>query len=168
LAQRDQAVLEVLYGAGLRIAELCAARLTDLDMERLRIIVCGKGSKERVALFGMPAAGALQAYIEGGRRELLAGRSCHDYLFVNWRGGRLTTRGVATIVERRATDAGLIDLAHPHALRHSFATHLLNGGADLRTVQQLLGHSSLGTTQRYLHVADPRLREVYHRYHPRA
>ncbi|HWE64190.1 MAG TPA: tyrosine-type recombinase/integrase [Chloroflexota bacterium] len=168
LALRDQAVLELLYAAGLRVAELCAVGLTDLDVTNLRSIVCGKGNKERVVLFGEPAGAALERYMAEGRPRLMAGRAAHERLFVNWRGGPLTTRGVAGIVEQRARRAGLLDAAHPHALRHAFATHLLNGGADLRTVQLLLGHASLSTTQRYLHVADPRLRQVYHRCHPRA
>jgi integrase/recombinase XerC len=168
LALRDQAALELLYGAGLRAAELVSLRVSDLDLAHRQAIVLGKGGKERRVLFGDPAAMATAAYLEQGRTPLTAGRRAHDSLFVNWRGGPLTVRSVGLIVERRAVAVGLSDKTHPHALRHSFATHLLNGGADLRTVQTLLGHASLVTTQRYLHVADPRLRDVYHRCHPRA
>lgn len=168
LALRDQVVLELLYGAGLRAAELCAIRCGDLQRDALRIIVCGKGMKERVVLYGEPASAALEVYLQHGRPALIAERPQHDHLLLNWRGGPLTTRSVGTIVAARARAAGLVDGAHPHALRHSFATHMLNGGADLRTVQLLLGHASLATTQTYLHVADPKLRALYHRCHPRA
>jgi site-specific recombinase XerD len=167
LALRDRALLELLYAAGLRAAELCALRLADLQLERREAYVRGKGGKERRVLFGEPARLALALYIEVARPRL-AGAATHAQVFVNWRGGPLTTRGVGLIVARRAREAGLEAADHPHALRHSFATHLLNGGADLRTVQELLGHSSLATTQRYLQVADPRLRDVYNRCHPRA
>jgi integrase/recombinase XerC len=118
-------------------------------------------------LFGEPAALALRVYIEQVRPHLSRAKR-HAHVFVNWRGDPLTTRGIGLIVARRAREAGLEAADHPHALRHSFATHLLNGGADLRTVQELLGHTSLATTQRYLQVADPRLRDVYNRCHPRA
>lgn len=168
LSQRDQAALELLYGAGIRAAELCSLRLADLDRHNMRIYVQGKGGRERLALFGEPAATALDRYLGEGRPALLAGRPAIEALFVNWQGGPLGVRGVHDLVTRRARAAGLAATAHPHALRHSFATHLLNGGADLRVVQTLLGHASLATTQRYLHVADPRLREVYSRCHPRA
>ncbi len=168
LALRDQAALELLYGAGLRAAELVSLRITDLALDERQAIVRGKGDKERRILFGEPAAAAVALYLNEGRIPLMAGKAPHDILLVNWRGGPLSVRSVGLIVESRALQVGLADKAHPHALRHSFATHLLNGGADLRTVQQLLGHASLATTQRYLHVADPRLRDVYHRCHPRA
>jgi integrase/recombinase XerC len=168
LALRDQAALELLYGAGLRAAELVSLRVSNLDPALRQAIVLGKGGKERRVLFGDPAAIATATYLEKGRPPLTSGRKAHDTLLVNWRGGPLTVRSVGLIVERRAVAVGLSDKTHPHALRHSFATHLLNGGADLRTVQMLLGHASLVTTQRYLHVADPRLRDVYHRCHPRA
>jgi integrase/recombinase XerC len=128
----------------------------------------GKGSKERRVLFGEPAAAAIREYLTSARPLLVARAPEHDVLLVNWRGGPLTVRGLALVVEKRAREAGLTGGLHPHTLRHSFATHLLNGGADLRTVQLLLGHESLATTQRYLHVADPRLHELYHRCHPRA
>jgi integrase/recombinase XerC len=119
-------------------------------------------------LYGEPAQHALELYLAVGRPALVAKIRDHGRLVVNWRGGPLTTRGIGLVVERRARAAGLLEQAHPHALRHSFATHLLNGGADLRTVQMLLGHSSLATTEQYLHIANPRLRQVYHQYHPRA
>ena len=168
LALRDQVALELLYGAGLRAAELVSLRVADLALGDRQAIVRGKGDKERRVLFGEPAADAIALYLTEGRIPLTAGKTPHDILLVNWRGGPLSVRSVGLIVESRAMAVGLADKAHPHALRHSFATHLLNGGADLRTVQQLLGHASLATTQRYLHVADPRLRDVYHRCHPRA
>ena len=168
LRLRDQAALELLYGAGLRAAELCSIRIADLSIESREVIVVGKGSKERRVLFGLPAARAVEAYLASARPLLMHGLPEHGRLLVNWRGGPLTVRGLALIVERRATEAGLTGGLHPHTLRHSFATHLLNGGADLRSVQLLLGHESLATTQRYLHVADPTLRDLYHRCHPRA
>lgn len=168
LALRDQAALELLYGAGLRAAELVSLRIADLALGDRQALVRGKGNRERRILFGEPAAIAVALYLRESRIHLTAGKPPHDILLVNWRGGPLSVRSVGLIVENRAMAVGLADKAHPHALRHSFATHLLNGGADLRTVQQLLGHASLATTQRYLHVADPRLRDVYHRCHPRA
>lgn len=168
LAMRDQALLELLYGAGLRAAEVACLRMGDIAPDRREAIVRGKGNRERRILYGEPAAAALARYLADGRACLLRGGARTDALFLNWRGGPLSIRSVGLIVAERAAAIGLIDTAHPHALRHSFATHLLNGGADLRTVQLLLGHASLATTQRYLHVADPRLREVYRRCHPRA
>jgi len=168
LAMRDQCVLELLYGAGVRAAELVQIRLSELTITERKVIVRGKGNKERLVLYGEPAAKSLETYCAVARPALLAGHRDHTFLFLNWRGGPLTSRSVGLIVERRARAVGLDAQAHPHTLRHSFATHLLNGGADLKTVQQLLGHASLATTQGYLHVADPRLREVYHRFHPRA
>ena len=168
LALRDQAALELLYGAGVRAAELVSLRMSDLDVSAQSAIVRGKGDKERRVLFGQPAAEAAARYLAESRGHLTAGKAPHDIFLVNWRGGPLGVRSVGLIVESRARAVGLADTTHPHALRHSFATHLLNGGADLRTVQVLLGHASLATTQRYLHVANPLLRDVYHRCHPRA
>jgi integrase/recombinase XerC len=168
LELRDQAALELLYGAGLRASEICTLSLSSVTPASRELIVVGKGSKERRVLFGEPAAQALQRYLLRGRPSLVGANSTHNVLLVNFRGGPLSVRSIGLIVERRARAAGLTGSAHPHALRHSFATHLLNGGADLRTVQILLGHESLATTQKYLHGADPRLRDVYHRCHPRA
>jgi integrase/recombinase XerC len=165
---RDQTVLELLYGAGLRAAELSSVKLGNIFIATREMFVLGKGAKERRVLFGEPAAAIVARYLNEARPRLIIGAPTHDTLLVNWRGGPLTVRGIGLVVERRARQVGLGNGAHPHALRHSFATHLLNGGADLRTVQLLLGHVSLATTQRYLHVADPRLRDVYIRCHPRA
>lgn len=167
LAQRDQVVLELLYAGGLRAAEVVSARLDNLELETGRLIVRGKGDKERLVLFGDPSRQAIETYLAHGR-QVLRGGAEHGYLVVNWRGAPLSARAVGLIVAQRARAAGLTDHAHPHTLRHSFATHLLNGGADLRTVQLLLGHASLATTQQYLHVTNPGLKAVYHRYHPRA
>jgi len=152
---RDDAVLELLYGSGLRVGELCSLDPGDLDLERARATVWGKGGKQRVLPLSEPAVVALQAW--------LAHRPDQAALFVNRRGHRLTARDVRRLLDRRASSP-----THPHALRHTFATHLLDGGADLRAVQELLGHADLSTTQRYTHVSRERLRSVYEATHPRA
>ncbi|MEO7453879.1 MAG: tyrosine recombinase XerC [Fimbriimonadales bacterium] len=156
---RDQAVLELLYGAGLRASEVVAANIVDLDLKSRMLKVRGKGRKERIVVFGEPAAEAIERYVDGERAD---GESVFS-----GRNGRLSTRTVQRIVERRRGMAGLPADASPHSLRHSFATHLLNGGADLKTVQQLLGHESLGTTQVYTSVSVERLRDVIEKKHPR-
>jgi site-specific recombinase XerD len=158
---RDQAVLELLYGAGLRASEVVAVDLPDLDFKSRTLKVRGKGRKERIVVFGEEAAEAISRYVETERR----GGS--PALFVGLGGGRLSTRTVQRIVERRRALAGLPEDASPHSLRHSFATHMLTGGADLKTVQQLLGHESLGTTQVYTSVSIERLRDVVAKKHPR-
>ena len=163
LRARDDAVLELLYGSGLRIGELCALGPADLDLDRGRATVWGKGDKQRVVPLSAPAIDALRRWLEGSRTELLAGAADADALFVNRRGRRLTPRDARRILDRRAASP-----THPHALRHTFATHLLDGGADLRAVQELLGHADLATTQRYTHVSRERLRSVYDATHPRA
>jgi integrase/recombinase XerC len=160
---RDDAVLELLYGSGLRIGELCALGPADLDLGRARAIVWGKGGKQRVVPLSAPAVDALRTWIDGPRRTLVAGPGAADALFLNRRGHRLTPRDARRLLDRRAAAP-----THPHALRHTFATHLLDGGADLRTVQELLGHADLATTQRYTHVSRERLRSVYDASHPRA
>jgi site-specific recombinase XerD len=160
---RDDAVLEVLYGSGLRVSELCGLGPADLDLERGRATVWGKGDKQRVVPLSAPSVLALRAWLAGPRAELLQEGTPPDALFVNQRGRRLTPRDVRRILDRRATNP-----THPHALRHTFATHLLDGGADLRAVQELLGHADLATTQRYTHVSRERLRAVYEASHPRA
>jgi len=163
LRARDDAVLELLYGSGLRIGELCALGPGDLDLARGRALVWGKGGKQRAVPLSAPAIEALRDWIEGPRRTLVAGSSDIDALFLNRRGRRLTPRDARRILDRRAASP-----THPHALRHTFATHLLDGGADLRAVQELLGHADLATTQRYTHVSRERLRSVYDATHPRA
>jgi integrase/recombinase XerC len=160
---RDRAILELLYGAGLRASELVGINLADLNLVEGTVMVRGKGSKERLAVFGEPAAEALEAYI---RSERPSGGEL-DALFKNDRGGRLTSRTLQRVVARRRALAGLSSDVTPHSLRHSFATHLLTGGADLKTVQQLLGHESLATTQVYTHVSVERLREVVAKRHPK-
>jgi site-specific recombinase XerD len=158
---RDDAVLEMLYGSGIRVGELCALSLADVDLPRGRAVVWGKGSKQRTVPLSEPAVDALRQWIGAVRDASLVTRT--EALFVNQRGHALTPRDVRRIVDRRAPAP-----THPHALRHTFATHLLDGGADLRAVQELLGHADLATTQRYTHVSRERLRSVYDATHPRA
>lgn len=168
-ALRDTALIELLYGAGLRIAEVVSIRVKDLDLARGEVRVTGKGEKERVALFGTPCVAALRRYLEDGRPHLLpTSRVTHEALFLNRNGAPLGERGARARLNATARRAGLPDGFHPHTLRHSFATHLLDGGADLRVVQELLGHESLGTTQVYTHVSTTRLRGLYAAAHPRA
>jgi len=167
LALRDRAVLELLYATGIRVGELVALDLDDLDDDRRVVRVVGKGNKQRTVPLGVPAASALAAWRQTGRPALVSERS-GPALFVGVRGGRLDQRAVRTLVHQRiAAVPGAPDLA-PHGLRHSAATHLLEGGADLRSVQEILGHASLATTQLYTHVSVERLRASYQRAHPRA
>ena len=161
LALRDTALIELLYGAGLRIAEVVAIKLADLQLGRGEVKVTGKGDKQRVGLFGAPCRRALEAYLSDGRPVLAA-------LAATRSGGSLGERGARARLDDIARAAGLPEAFHPHTLRHSFATHLLDGGADLRVVQELLGHESLGTTQVYTHVSTTRLRGLYKSAHPRA
>jgi site-specific recombinase XerD len=171
LALRDVALVETAYAAGLRISELAGARLGSVDLQRGEVRVAGKGRKERVGLLGRPARAALAAYLAAARPALVERRSAgraSDALFLNHRGDPLGVRGIRYRLRRAAERAGLPEDATPHTLRHSFATHLLDGGADLRVVQELLGHADLATTQVYTHVAPARLRSVYRRAHPRA
>ena len=167
LGLRDRAIIEVLYAAGLRVSELVGLDLADVDLAQAQVRVVGKGSKERVGLLGRPAVHAVRAYLEGGR-PALAGRQPTSALWLNHRGGRLTVRGVALILDKAGKQAGVRTHVSPHVLRHTFATHLLDGGADLRVVQELFGHDNLATTQIYTHVSQSRAREVYIRAHPRA
>ncbi len=161
--KRDRAILELIYSAGLRAAETVGLDLPDLNFNEQSLRVVGKGDKERVTFFGGAAARALQDYIEGERQTPVA----NDALFTNDKGGRLTTRTVQKIVKRWALAVGLPPDTSPHTLRHTFATHLLDGGADLKTVQQLLGHTSLATTQIYTHVSIERLHETVQKAHPK-
>ncbi len=160
---RDDAVIEVLYGSGLRVGELCGLRPVDLALDQSLIRVWGKGSKQRQVPLSDPATAALVAWMDEGRNDLVTAASPTDAVFLNRRGQRLTPRDVRRLVDRRA-----VAPTHPHALRHTFATHLLDGGADLRAVQELLGHSDLATTQHYTHVSKERLGRVLRATHPRA
>ncbi len=169
LGRRDRALLEVLYGAGLRVGELVRLDLEDVDSSRGLLHVRGKGGRERLAPLGSRAIAALAAYLDGGRPALLGGGGAGERaLFLNCRGGRLSARGVRDVVARHSAGLGNGGAVSPHTLRHSFATHLLDNGADLRAVQELLGHASVSTTQIYTHVTRERLRAVYERAHPRA
>jgi site-specific recombinase XerD len=163
---RDLAVLEVLYGAGLRVAECCGLRIADCDLDRGLVTVLGKGSKVRRVPIGAPAAEALGAWLDGGRAALATPTSPSDTVFLNRRGRQLSPRDARRVLERHPLPDGRA--LHPHALRHAYATHLLEGGADLRAVQELLGHADLATTQIYTHVTRDRLRAVYEATHPRA
>ena len=160
---RARAVVELLYGSGLRVAELCSLRPGDLDLRAGRLVVWGKGAKQRQLPMSEPSVDAVRAWIEHGRAALATGESPRDRVFLNRAGRALTARDVRRILDRRAPVP-----THPHALRHTFATHLLDGGADLRAVQELLGHADLATTQVYTHVSKERLRTVYQATHPRA
>jgi integrase/recombinase XerC len=163
---RDWALLELLYGTGVRVGELVGADIDDVDLAARLLRVMGKGAKERVVPFGVPASTAVAAWL-GGARGALVGPSSGPALFVGVRGGRMDQRQVRSVVHRAARQAGVDDVA-PHALRHSAASHLLQGGSDLRSVQEILGHASLATTQRYTHVSPERLRRSYALAHPRA
>lgn len=164
---RDRAILEVLYGGGLRVAELVGLDVHHVDMAAHEARVLGKGRKERVVPLGSKALSALGAYL-AVRRSLARGRGDPKALFLNRLGRRLSARSVGRLLERAVLRSGLSRRVHPHTLRHSYATHMLEGGADLRDIQELLGHARLSTTQRYTHVTLARLREVYDRAHPRA
>lgn len=164
---RDAAILELLYATGVRVGELCGLDVDDVDRERRVVRVLGKGRKERTVPYGVPAARALDDWLLRGRPALVV-PGAGAALFLGARGGRIDQRAVRTLVHARLLDVpGAPDLG-PHGLRHSAATHLLEGGADLRTVQELLGHASLATTQIYTHVTTDRLRQAYRQAHPRA
>jgi integrase/recombinase XerD len=164
---RDAAMLEVLYATGLRVSELCGLRLGDLHLDAGYLRCWGKGSKERVVPLGSEADATLQRYLAEGRPSLLAGRRT-DWLFVNSRGGAISRQGFWKLVKRYGIRAGIGTPLSPHVLRHSFATHLLENGADLRSVQVMLGHADISTTQIYTHVNRERLRRLYEDFHPRA
>jgi site-specific recombinase XerD len=174
LELRDRAVIETAYAAGLRISELAGLRVIDVDLRRGEVRVWGKGRKQRVGLLGGPARDALAAWLEQGRPAIAAegsrrsGATDEGVLFLNARGGPLGVRGMRYRIDALARAAGLPEGVSPHTLRHSFASHLLDGGADLRVVQELLGHESLATTQVYTHVSGRRLRASYRAAHPRA
>lgn len=162
---RDWAALELLYASGARVSEVVGVDVADLDLEQRLLRVLGKGGKERMVPFGVPAARALTAWL--GARTALVAAGSGDALFLGARGGRLDARALREVVHRVTGLAGVRDLA-PHGLRHSAATHLLDGGSDLRSVQEVLGHASLSTTQRYTHISSERLRSAFRQAHPRA
>ncbi|MFC2034253.1 site-specific tyrosine recombinase/integron integrase [Chloroflexota bacterium] len=165
--QRDRALLELIYASGMRVSEIAKLDLKQLDMDTREIRVWGKGSKERMVLIGEPAAIALSSYIKEGRVELSSKRS-DDALFLNHYGGRLTERSVQLILRKYANMVGIDKRVYPHMLRHTFATHLLDGGADLRVVQELLGHANLSSTQIYTHVSKKQAKKIYQSAHPMA
>ena len=167
LVLRDRALLEVMYACGLRASEAVGLELGDLDLEEGLLRARGKGSKERIVPIGRQAVAALNAYLRGGR-GLLLGDGVQARLFVNRRGGVLTRQGLYKIVQGHARRAGLQERMSPHTLRHSFATHLLAGGCDLRSLQEMLGHADLATTQVYTHLSADRLKDAYFGAHPRA
>src|SRR5512143_351230 len=165
--RRDRAMLELLYATGLRVSELVSLSVNDLHLETRMVLARGKGSKERLVPLGGPAAEALRLYLAGTREQLLRGRRSRD-LFVTPRGGRMTRQGFWKLLGRHARAAGIARAVSPHQLRHSFATHLLAGGADLRAVQAMLGHADVATTQIYTHVEREQVKRLYQKHHPRA
>jgi integrase/recombinase XerC len=166
LGLRDRALLEVLYSAGLRVSELTGLDVGDVDLDAGLATVRGKARRERLALLGPPAVEAVRCWLPG--REALLKSRAKEALFLNKNGTRLTSRSVGRLLEKYLAQAGLDPRTSPHTLRHSFATHLLDAGADIRSVQELLGHRNLTTTQIYTHVTTQRLRDSYHKAHPRA
>jgi integrase/recombinase XerD len=164
---RDRALLEVMYACGLRASETIGLEIADVDLRQGFLRARGKGSKERLVPLGRKAIAAISVYMRGGRPKLVGERQ-ESRLFLNFRGGPLTRQGLYKIVQRHARDAGLAGKMSPHTLRHSFATHLLAGGCDLRAVQEMLGHADISTTQMYTHLSGDRLKEVYFSAHPRA
>ncbi len=166
LGLRDRAMLELAYGAGLRVSELCGLTIEELRLDQELVIVKGKGGKQRVVPFGRQASRALARYLDGGRSRLLEGR-ISPHVFLNARGGRLSRVGFFKNLKAHAIAAGIARRVSPHVLRHSFATHLLEGGADLRLVQELLGHADIATTQVYTHVDTRHIIEAHRAFHPR-
>jgi integrase/recombinase XerD len=163
---RDKAMIEVMYSAGLRVSELCGLRISDIHFDQGYLRCVGKGNKERLVPVGEEAMNWLEGYINQARKTMLGGQQC-DYLFVTNRADGMTRQAFWHIIKRHAKKAGITKELSPHTLRHAFATHLLNHGADLRVVQLLLGHADLSTTQIYTHIARERLKELHAKYHPR-
>ncbi|MGH2992851.1 MAG: site-specific tyrosine recombinase XerD [Solirubrobacterales bacterium] len=166
-ALRDRALLEIMYACGLRASEVVGLDVTDVDMQRGFVRAHGKGSKDRIVPLGRQASTAVKRYLQSGRPELVGAR-LESRLFVNMRGGGLTRQGLYKIIQRHARASGLDGKMSPHTLRHTFATHLLSGGCDLRSVQEMLGHADVSTTQMYTHLSNDEIKQVYFRAHPRA
>jgi integrase/recombinase XerC len=169
LGQRNQAILELLYGTGIRVSEACKVQLKDIDLNMEAVLVKGKGKKERYVPIGSFAKEALEKYITDGRMELLE-KTEHksDSLFLNYKGEPLSSRSVREVLNKLIEESALTIHISPHVLRHTFATHMLNEGADLRAVQEILGHASLTSTQVYTHVTKDHLKKIYNNTHPRA
>jgi len=166
LSRRDKAILEFFYSSGLRLAELCKLRLEQIDSEEGFIRVTGKGNKTRIVRTGSKALAALEDYLRNERPSLV-GKRTSSHAFLSVRGGPLSPDRVRQIVKERCAAAGIAQNVYPHLLRHSFATHLLEGGADLRVIQELLGHADISTTQIYTHVDGARLKSIHRKFHPR-
>ncbi|SHM10220.1 tyrosine recombinase XerC subunit [Caldanaerovirga acetigignens] len=167
LGIRDRAIMELLYATGVRVSELVSIKLRDVNMGANFIIVYGKGSRERIVFFGTKAAKSLEEYLKKSRPYLVKNLSC-EYLFLNKNGTKLTDRSVRRIIDKYVKELSMKKNISPHTFRHTFATHMLNNGADLKTVQELLGHVSLSTTQLYTHLTKERLKEIYDKVFPRA
>ena len=167
LGVRNKLIFELLYATGIRASELINIKLSDLDLNDKKILIYGKGSKERYVNYGSVAYNLLEEYLNNTRRELIKEKN-HQFLIINHLGDKITTRGVGLIIEKIIKDTALKNKISPHSLRHTFATHLLNEGADLLTVKELLGHSSLSSTQIYTHITDDKLKEIYNKAHPRS
>lgn len=168
LDQRNRALLETIYGSGLRVSECGDLKLEDIDWTGRVLLIHGKGSKDRYVPFSDHAYKALREYLTDGREVLMQKAEKHPYVFVNNRGGHLTPRGIEYLLDQLIKKSSLNSQIHPHMLRHTFATHLLNNGADMRTVQELLGHANLSSTQIYAHVTKESLQKNYRQFHPRA
>jgi len=167
IGQRDKLIFELFYSTGIRLSELCSIKISDIDFEKRNIRIVGKGNKERIVFYGDYCDEILDIYLNDGRKKLMLNKE-HDYLVVNNRGSKIQTRVVQNMVEKILKRVCLKKHITPHTLRHTFATHLLNEGCDMITVQELLGHSSLNTTQIYTHVSNEKLRTEYLKGHPRA
>ncbi|MCM3123322.1 tyrosine recombinase XerC [Mesobacillus sp. AQ2] len=168
LGKRNKALLELLYATGIRVGECCKIQVKEVDLSLSTVLVHGKRKKDRYVPFGSFAQDAIEDYIKNGRPDLLNGKDDHGHLFLNFRGGALTDRGIREILNKLIEKSALTGKIHPHKLRHSFATHMMSNGADMRTVQELLGHAFLSSTQVYTHVTKEHLRSIYLSHHPRA
>ncbi|GAE43635.1 site-specific tyrosine recombinase [Mesobacillus boroniphilus JCM 21738] len=168
IGKRNKALLELLYATGIRVGECCKIQLKDIDLSSSTVLIHGKRKKDRYVPFGSFAQDAIEDYIKNGRPDLLKNKDDHGHLFLNFRGGPLTDRGIREILNKLIEKSALTGKIHPHKLRHSFATHMMSNGADMRTVQELMGHAFLSSTQVYTHVTKEHLRKIYMSHHPRA